>query len=72
MALRRIAQKKKLKVNEYGVFRGTNRIAGETEASVYRALGLPEIPVDHRENRGEIEAALEGRLPEFLAKPASP
>ena len=72
VALRRIAQKKKLKVNEYGVFRGTKRIAGETEASVYRALGLPEIPVDHRENHGEIEAALDGRLPEFLARPASP
>jgi DNA polymerase (family 10) len=72
VALRRIAQKKGLKVNEYGVYRGTRRVAGETEASVYRALGLPEIPADHRENRGEIEAARDGRLAEFLTQPPSP
>ncbi|HEX8011508.1 MAG TPA: helix-hairpin-helix domain-containing protein [Casimicrobiaceae bacterium] len=58
IALRRIAQERGLKVNEYGVFRGTKRIAGETEASVYSAIGLPFIAPEARENRGEIEAAL--------------
>lgn len=44
MALRRIAQKEGLKINEYGVYRGACRIAGNTEQSVYAALGLPSIP----------------------------
>ena len=56
IALRRIAQQRGLKINEYGVFRGAKRIAGRTEESVYRAIGLPLIPPEQRENRGEIEA----------------
>ena len=55
-----------LKVNEYGVYRGEERIAGATEASVYGALGLPEIPPELREDRGELEAAEAGRLPKLL------
>lgn len=66
IAIRRIAQKHGLKVNEYGVFRGTQRIAGEDETSVYRSVGLPYIPPELREDRGEIEAAHEGRLPELV------
>ncbi|MEQ1440346.1 DNA polymerase/3'-5' exonuclease PolX [Fontimonas sp. SYSU GA230001] len=68
IAVRRIAQQRGLKLNEYGVFRGTRRIAGETEASVYRALGLPLIPPELRENRGEIELAAQGRLPELIGR----
>ena len=63
IALRRMAQKSGLKINEYGVFRGKIRIAGETEASVYAAVGLSYIPPELRENRGEIAIAKAGKLP---------
>jgi DNA polymerase (family 10) len=55
--LRRIARDRGLKLNEYGLFRGTKRLAGETEEDVYRALGLAWIPPTAREDCGEIEAA---------------
>ena len=57
IALRRIAQAKGLKLNEYGVFRGREQIAGDSEESVYCALGLAWIPPERREDHGEIEAA---------------
>ena len=66
IAIRRIAQKLGLKVNEYGVFRGTERVAGEDEESVYTSVGLPWIAPELREDRGEIEAAREGRLPRLV------
>ncbi|MBA3902461.1 MAG: DNA polymerase/3'-5' exonuclease PolX [Rhodocyclaceae bacterium] len=66
IAIRRIAQERGLKINEYGVFRGERRVAGETEASVYRAVGLPLIPPELREDRGEIDAAQAGRLPKLV------
>ena len=66
IAIRRIAQTHGLKVNEYGVYRGEARIAGESEESVYRAVGLPYIPPELREDRGEIEAARAGRLPQLV------
>lgn len=66
IALRRIAQEAGLKLNEYGVFRGSERIAGSTEESVYRALGLPWIAPELREDRGEIAAARGGRLPRLV------
>ena len=66
IAIRRIAQQLGLKVNEYGVFRGKKRIAGDSEESVYRAVGLPYIPPELREDRGEIEAARSGRLPKLV------
>jgi DNA polymerase (family 10) len=66
IAIRRIAQKRGYKVNEYGVFHGTERIAGIDEASVYQRVGLPFIPPELREDRGEIEAAYAGRLPRLV------
>ena len=66
IAIRRIAQQLGLKVNEYGVFRGAQRIAGDSEESVYRAVGLPYIPPELREDRGEIEAARARRLPKLV------
>jgi DNA polymerase (family 10) len=66
IAIRRIAQQLGLKVNEYGVFRGGERIAGETEESLFRAVGLPYIPPELREDRGEIEAARNGQLPQLV------
>ena len=67
IAIRRLGQARGLKVNEYGVFRGATRIAGDTEASVYEAVGLPYIPPELREDRGEIEAARRGELPQLVA-----
>ena len=66
VALRRIAQEKGLKLNEYGLFRGEKRIAGKTEEEVYKALGLAYIPPELRENQGEIEAAKKGELPDLV------
>jgi DNA polymerase (family 10) len=66
--MRELAVRKGLKVSEYGVFREATgaRIAGATEEEVYNAIGLPYIPPELREDAGEVEAALEGRLPELL------
>jgi DNA polymerase (family 10) len=66
IAVRQIAQKRGLKINEYGVYQGKTRIAGENEESVYHAAGLSYIPPELRENRGEIAAARSGRLPRLL------
>ena len=66
IALRKLGLAHGLKVNEYGVFRGTRRIAGETEASVYAALGLPPIAAELREDQGEIVAAQAGALPRLV------
>lgn len=66
IALRKLAQAKKLKVSEYGVFRAKRQIAGRTEEEVYEALGLSWIPPELRENRGEIESAQEGTLPTLV------
>jgi len=66
IALRRLAQERGLKLNEYGVFRGRSRIAGDSEESVYRALGLPWIAPELREDRGEIAAARAGRPPQLV------
>ncbi len=70
IALRDRAKKMGLKISEYGVFREKDDkwVAGEKEEDVYRAVGLPWIPPELRENMGEIEAAEEGRLPVELEK----
>jgi len=68
IALRRIAQAGGLKINEYGVFRGDERIAGATEASVYEAIGLHWVPPELRENRGEIDASRVGTLPALVER----
>ena len=67
VAIRKRAQGKNLKINEYGVFRGDDRIAGKDEQEVYRSVGLPYIPPELREDRGEIEAADDDALPELIA-----
>lgn len=69
VALRQLAQQRGLKISEYGVFRGESRVAGETEESVYAAVGLPWIPPELRENRGEFEAAKTGHLPHLVEQP---
>lgn len=67
VAVRTIAVKKKLKINEYGVFRGKRRIAGKTEKDLFRSVGLRYIEPELRENRGEIEASKENRLPHLVS-----
>ncbi len=66
--LREMARRRGLTISEYGVFEEKTgvRIAGATEADVYAAVGLPWIPPELRENGGEFEAALAGRLPELV------
>ena len=65
VAIRTRAVRMGLKLSEYGLYRvdGDSRVAGETEAGIYEALGLRWIPPELRENCGEIEAAEEDRLP---------
>jgi DNA polymerase (family 10) len=66
--LREMAMKRGLKINEYGIFREKDekKIGGEKEDDVYKILGLPYIPPELREDQGEIEAALDGRLPSLI------
>lgn len=65
--LRRIAQSKGYKLNEYGLFdENGDVIAGRSEKELYRAFGLPFIPPELREDRGEIEAAYAGKLPKLI------
>ena len=66
--VRRLGQKRGLKINEYGVFKGDKRIAGRTEASVFKSVGLPYIEPELREGQGEIEAARAGRLPMLVSR----
>ncbi|MHC4592239.1 MAG: DNA polymerase/3'-5' exonuclease PolX [Planctomycetota bacterium] len=65
--LRGLASDRGLKINEYGVFKGKKRIAGRTEEEVYPSLDLPWIPPELREDRGEVEAAAQGKLPDPLS-----
>lgn len=67
VALRAIAQRQGLRLSEYGVFRGDRRLAGRTEEEVYAAIGLPFIPAELREDRGELTAAQTGSLPRLVA-----
>ncbi len=68
--LRDFATRRKIKLNEYGAFRvddgGETRLGGEREEDMYAALDLPTMPPEMREDRGEIEAAREGRLPALI------
>jgi len=64
--LRKIAISRGLKLNEYGVFKGEEQLAGRSEKDVFYVLGLPYIEPELRENRGEIEAAKEDKLLKLL------
>ena len=65
--IRELGMKQGLKINEYGIFRGDERIGGEDEADVFASVGLAYIPPELREDRGEIEAAKANRIPELVA-----
>lgn len=66
--LREMAVKKGLKINEYGIFKSKSgrKIGGKNEIDVYKALDLPFIPPELREDTGEIEAAVKGILPKLV------
>lgn len=71
VALRTLAIKRGITMSEYGVFRGSAEEKGEllasaTEEDVFGALGLPYIAPELRENRGEVDAAMDGRLPRLI------
>lgn len=66
IAVRKLGRQKGLKINEYGVYEADRRIAGKSEKSVFAAVELPYIPPELRENRGEMQAARAGRLPELI------
>jgi len=66
--LREMAVKAGLKINEYGIFREKDdkKLGGEKEEDIYKILGLPYIPPEMREDTGEIEAAIDGKLPVLI------
>jgi len=67
IAMRKLAQQQGLKLNEYGLFDGDTSVAGATEKEIFQALSLAYIEPELRENRGEIEAARESRLPKLIS-----
>jgi DNA polymerase (family 10) len=64
--LRALARQRGMKINEYGIFRGSKRLGGAEEEEIYKRLGMPLIPPEMREDRGEIEAALQNKLPRLV------
>ena len=69
IALRDRAIQRGFKLNEYGLYRVEDEslVAGDSEEAIYQALGLSWVPPEVRENRGEILAAEQGRLPRLIA-----
>jgi DNA polymerase (family 10) len=66
IAVRKRGVERGYKINEYGVYQDSEVIAGEKEEGVFRAVDLPWIPPELREDRGEIQAAEAGELPELI------
>ncbi|SPJ32019.1 DNA polymerase/3'-5' exonuclease PolX [Kushneria phyllosphaerae] len=66
IATRKMATDRGLRINEYGIYKGKKQLAGRTEEDVLSRIDLPWIPPELRENRGEIDAAREGTLPELI------
>ncbi|MBU1006178.1 MAG: DNA polymerase/3'-5' exonuclease PolX [Candidatus Omnitrophica bacterium] len=64
--LRQLAIKNDLKLSEYGIFKKDKRVAGKTEKEIYKKLGMAYIVPELREDRGEVEAALKGDLPDLV------
>jgi len=64
--LREIAKARGMKISEYGIFRGKQKIGGSKEADIYAKLGLAWIPPEMREDRGEVALAAQGKLPQLV------
>jgi DNA polymerase (family 10) len=63
---RKIAIKKGLKLNEYGIFRGKKKLGGKTEKEIYKILGMEWMEPELRTANGEIEAAQKNTLPKII------
>lgn len=66
VALRELAIKKGMKLNEYGLYKGSKQVAGKTEEELYKALGLVYVLPELRENTGEIELAAKDNIPKII------
>lgn len=68
VALRKLAISKGMKINEYGLFNrdSDEQLAAADEKEIYTALGLQYIQPEMREDRGEIEAASRGSVPDLI------
>jgi DNA polymerase (family 10) len=64
--LRKMARDKNWKINEYGLYSKEKKLAGKTEASIYKKLGLHWIPPELREDKGELEWATKRKVPELI------
>jgi DNA polymerase (family 10) len=64
--IREMAAKKGLKINEYGIYKGSKKVGGAEENDIFKALGLSYIPPEIREAQGEIEAAQKCRIPRLI------
>ena len=64
--IRELGVRKGLKINEYGIFRGDEKIGGKNEEDVFKNVGLAYIPPELREDHGEVEAAKAGRIPKLI------
>ncbi|HEY4495452.1 MAG TPA: DNA polymerase/3'-5' exonuclease PolX [Candidatus Paceibacterota bacterium] len=66
ITLRALAERKGFKLNEYGLWRGKKLITGETEEKIYKSLGMATPPPEIRNDSGEIQAALQNKLPKLI------
>jgi len=66
LAIRNIAVERNLKINEYGIYKGEQKIAGLSETDMYETMGFSYIEPELRENRGELEASTKGKLPNLI------
>jgi len=64
--MREIAQKKGMKLNEYGLYKGKKMVAGSSEEEIYDALGLDYVEPEMREDSGEIALARDRKLPRLI------
>ncbi len=68
IALRKIAQERDWKLNEYGLYKGDRRLAGKDERGIYKRLNLQWVPPELREGRGELDAARSNSLPKLVQR----
>lgn len=67
IALRKLAQAQGIKINEYGVFKNSKQLAGQSEEEIYQLLNMDYIPPELREGKGEIQAALDKKIPKLIS-----
>ncbi|MBI3316884.1 MAG: DNA polymerase/3'-5' exonuclease PolX [Candidatus Omnitrophica bacterium] len=66
VAMRTLAKRKGIKINEYGLFKGNRLIPCKDEAAIFETLGFHYVPPEARENTGEIEFAAKKPFPRFI------